>query len=78
MLKAEVAGGTSVGTALRVLLEDAELQQYRKSAQTNDALMMATICGRGQGLNAFLKSISPVEDAAQVGRPNPAAVGALR
>lgn len=78
LVRSEVAAATPMGKALLVLLEDAEIQNYRKSTQTIDALMTAKICGRGEGINAFLQRIAPVqEDAPQMGRPrNAPAAGA--
>lgn len=73
LLRSEVAAATPVGRALLVLLEDAELQNYRQSARSTDALMTATICGRGQGINAITQRIAPVADTALEGRFNPMA-----
>lgn len=76
LLRNEIASGSAVGDALRVLLEDAELQCYRQSAKTADPYMTAKINGRGEGIHYVLNRIMPVQELAQPGRVSNAAVGA--
>lgn len=78
LLRQEVASESPLGKALTVLLEDAELQNYRQSARTNDPYATAIICGRGQGINSILNRITPTQDPAQQGRGVPVAAGAPR
>lgn len=76
ILRQEVASGSVTGKALLLLLEDAELQNYRQSARTTDPYATAVICGRGQGINSILNRIAPAQDPAQQGRGIPVAAGA--
>lgn len=64
LVKREVATGTSAGVAFVALLEGAEIEHYRKSVTSADALVTATICGRGQGVQSILKRIVPTAKAA--------------
>lgn len=75
LLREEVASGSAIGTALRLFLEDAELQNYRQSGRTTDPYATAVIVGRGQGINSILNRIAPAETPAP--RPGmPTAAGA--
>ena len=75
LLRQEIASQSELGKALVLLLEDAELQNYRQSARTTDPYTTAVMCGRGQGIHSVLNRIAPVQEAAPQGRsiPNPAA-----
>jgi hypothetical protein len=76
LVRQEVASGSPLGKALLLLLAEAELQNYRQSAKTVDPYTTVRICGRGEGINSIINRITPVQDAAQPGRPVPSAVGA--
>lgn len=73
LLRAEVAANSAVGQALLALLQDAEIQNYRQSAKTNDPYMTARICGRGEGLHSIINRITPVQEIAHPGRISDAA-----
>ena len=64
LIKEEVASGSVIGVALRLFLEDAELQNYRQSGRTTDPYATAVIVGRGQGINSILNRIAPAENPA--------------
>lgn len=68
LLRAEIAANSPVGQALLVLLQDAEIQNYRQTMKTNDPYMMARICGRGEGLHSIINRITPVQEIAHPGR----------
>lgn len=70
LLRSELASNTPVGKALTVLIQDAEMQNYRQSAKTSDAFHLSRICGRGEGINSLLTRITPVRDAASESRPS--------
>lgn len=64
LLREEVASGSIIGAALKLFLEDAELQNYRQSGRTSDPYSTAVIVGRGQGINSILNRIAPTETPA--------------
>ncbi len=70
LLRAEVASDSQVGKALTALLLDSELQNYRQSSKTVDALVTAKIVGRGEGILSVLNRVTPVKDPALQGREN--------
>lgn len=69
LLRQEVASGSPVGKALTILLETAELENYRQSARTADPYATARICGRGEGIHSITNRIAPVKQAALSGQP---------
>ena len=71
LVRQEVGSGSPLGKALLLLLEDAELQNYRQSARTTDPYATAVICGRGQGIHSIINRITPVQDPAHPGRAVP-------
>ena len=69
LLRQEIASGSATGQALLVLLERAEIENYRVSTKTTDPYALARICGRGEGIHSILNRITPVQDAAPSGLP---------
>ena len=73
LLRQEVAAGSAVGQALLLLLQTAEIDNYRVSAKTADPYALARICGRGEGIHSITNRITPVKQAAPSGLPDSAA-----
>jgi sulfopyruvate decarboxylase TPP-binding subunit len=72
LLRQEISAQSPVGTALLVLLEQAELTAYRQTARASDALSLARLNGRAEGINSIQTLITPTQDGARPGRQTPA------
>lgn len=69
LLRQEVASGSPLGQALTILLEHAELANYRQSVRSSDPYTTARICGRGEGIHSITTRIAPVKQSAPMAGP---------
>ena len=68
LVKQEMASGSQLSRALSVLLESAEVENYRNSSKVHEPLAVARVIGWAEGINSFRKRITPDTSAAQNGQ----------